>query len=1285
MKKHQDAVLLISLGLAVVSVLSYLTLSPQGRVLYHSLQNAALTVVTSILPPHRDTSMQLEHHALMELVPLSAVTNTVAKSGYWSDPSIWTGGIPAAGARVYIPKGVTVVYDIVSDVALKTVRIDGKLAFAPTVNTKMVVETIAGMAGSEFEAGTDANPIQSGVTARIVVSDPGAINLTEDPMRIGRGVVLHGKAIMRGETKTSWLPVSNQPRAGGTQITLSKVPTNWRVGDKVVLTATNFRNKIYTGTVVDLGTFDEERTIRAISGNTVTVDPLQFDHTTNRSSFTPYLANYTRNIVIESQKGAGAAIQQRGHVMFMHSGVVDVKYVAFDHLGRTNKALFINDATFDSFGNLTPGTGTNQRGRYSVHIHRVGTNNYSYNPAHIQGSSVWGSPGWGFVSHDSYALIEDNASYDVLGSHYVTETGNEIGSFKNNIAIKAPGHDPDTNAASPKDSRRVALFDLGDAGHGFWFQSRMTENTGNVVSSAANAAYIYFHRGDNMIGNRVQPEQLQHPEIIKLYKDALGATQYAQNHFFPDHAPIRKFSGNVAQASYAAFQVIKAGPNQEHDQRNIVENFNGFNNCIGMDITYTAHYTFRNVYLLSNPDNVIPKTNVRTCNGWAVGISFAPNVHDMVVENVTIDGYRYGFRVADSFVNASQGVPTPVPVSFIAVDPKFINGVQIKYVGATSTLSSLSPWPLDAKYDQYEYTSATVPSSALRLEVNPNLSYVVTKSPTNNNDPFYLRGIKYDSYGPTAYEQRYDPNIRITPFYMTPDGKKVIHVKAHYFDRKTNECKVHHFKLDVTAVTALHAGYSRGKDPGIPTADTPCEQNDVAIRFTPPSSSSNPRPPVVLATCTWDGATIASGASVTAYQSSSVVHGQTCTSQQRTCTDGTLSGTYANTTCTVAAAPVVTPGRTPPPAPVVTPTRDSSTTSSSETTTTNTNASTGSTASGGGGGGGSSSKTTTTRTETNAAKTTTASRSSSGGSSSSAKSTSSTVSATTNTQTSSGGSSSGSKKRVSSELSLGSSGENVVALQEFLSAQGVLTVPAGTALGYYGGLTRQAVQAFQLKEGVIPTPSTPGAGNVGPKTLARINAVIDGSVGSSASTLVTTTVSTASSALFTQALNTGSSGLEVTLLQEVLKAKGYIAVNSTGYYGPVTTSGVALLQAAHGLDAVGHVGPLTRVLLNSGSIKANSSAPAAATSPAPAAAPAAVTAPAAVVAPAAAFSVGQTVRLIQKTTVHTTPNGVTSVFQPSGTTGIILRTPAQEAGYTWWNIHFSNGYYGWVMEDVLAR
>lgn len=60
---------------------------------------------------------------------------------------------------------------------------------------------------------------------------------------------------------------------------------------------------------------------------------------------------------------------------------------------------------------------------------------------------------------------------------------------------------------------------------------------------------------------------------------------------------------------------------------------------------------------------------------------------------------------------------------------------------------------------------------------------------------------------------------------------------------------------------------------------------------------------LVMAACAgcprpWGG-TVAHGASITAYQAASVPHGSSCASQTRTCTNGSLSGTYTHQTCNV--------------------------------------------------------------------------------------------------------------------------------------------------------------------------------------------------------------------------------------------------------------------------------------------------------------------------------------------------------------------------------------------------
>ena len=73
-------------------------------------------------------------------------------------------------------------------------------------------------------------------------------------------------------------------------------------------------------------------------------------------------------------------------------------------------------------------------------------------------------------------------------------------------------------------------------------------------------------------------------------------------------------------------------------------------------------------------------------------------------------------------------------------------------------------------------------------------------------------------------------------------------------------------------------------------------------------------------------------------------------------------------------------------------------------------------------------------------------------------------------------------------LKLKSEGEEVKKLQEFLSHDKEI-YPEGLITGYFGHLTREAVQRFQCKHNIICSgdEKTTGYGIVGPKTIAKLN------------------------------------------------------------------------------------------------------------------------------------------------------------------------------------------------------
>lgn len=77
--------------------------------------------------------------------------------------------------------------------------------------------------------------------------------------------------------------------------------------------------------------------------------------------------------------------------------------------------------------------------------------------------------------------------------------------------------------------------------------------------------------------------------------------------------------------------------------------------------------------------------------------------------------------------------------------------------------------------------------------------------------------------------------------------------------------------------------------------------------------------------------------------------------------------------------------------------------------------------------------------------------------------------------------------RLAAELDLNDQSDEVVKLQNFLISLGYLADDLNT--GYFGQKTEAAVLKFQMEQGVVDGPFAPGAGRVGPQTLAAINSI----------------------------------------------------------------------------------------------------------------------------------------------------------------------------------------------------
>lgn len=86
------------------------------------------------------------------------------------------------------------------------------------------------------------------------------------------------------------------------------------------------------------------------------------------------------------------------------------------------------------------------------------------------------------------------------------------------------------------------------------------------------------------------------------------------------------------------------------------------------------------------------------------------------------------------------------------------------------------------------------------------------------------------------------------------------------------------------------------------------------------------------------------------------------------------------------------------------------------------------------------------------------------------------------------------------DLTIGSTGAQVTALQQWLVSKGYLTMPAGVAYGYFGPLTQSALAKYQAEAGI-----SPAAGYFGPITRAKVNAMAGGTTTGGTTTGGTTT------------------------------------------------------------------------------------------------------------------------------------------------------------------------------------
>ncbi|MEM9604338.1 MAG: G8 domain-containing protein [Pseudomonadota bacterium] len=594
---------------------------------------------------------------MMELVALEHVTHTAVASGNWSSPATWANNtVPTDGARVHIPPQTTVTLDGQASARLETVRVDGTLAFANTVNTRLLVDTLVSTMMGQLHVGTASAPIQDTVTAEVVFVDDGAVNAACDTTQVGRGALLMGRTEMHGAAKTHRAVLAAPAARGAQTIELNAMPSGWAVGDQIVI----------TGTVVGDPRSDEVRTVSSINGRIIGFDqPLALDHAAPSAGLNVYVANTTRNIEFRSEN---PSLHHRAHMMLMHTLDVSIENARFTDMGRTDKTHELDDIRFefseDAVGNnsgapvvftTSRGNSYNVRGRYPIHFHRGGVDPSS-TPALVRGSVVFNSPGWGFVMHSAHVNFVDNVSYDVQGTGFYTEAGDEIGSMQGNIAIRS------VNDAFQFDSVGGAIDpdlghdnqEFGNDGDGYWLSGHGVSMINNVSAGSTAHGIIYWADG------------LVEADLANPGRRTVKVAHVENGNLIPNReeiptwwAPVAEISGNEAYGSSIGFRV-----RYTHSQSYMGEGGSAFHAPPPQAYIDTLNPTISGLTVWGNRDGVLLNYTARmslkdsrivgigapfyldpgTANS-GVGLDLGTEITNGFghIDSVTIEGFEMGF------------------------------------------------------------------------------------------------------------------------------------------------------------------------------------------------------------------------------------------------------------------------------------------------------------------------------------------------------------------------------------------------------------------------------------------------------------------------------------------------------------------------------------------------------------------------------------------------------------------------------------------------------------------
>jgi hypothetical protein len=560
-------------------------------------------VPPSCLPDHPSHQ---EHAVALALCPAGHATAVARTSGDWSDPETWSAKrLPAAGARVYIPYGATVILRHEAGEALEWLRLEGTLRLSPTENTQLRVATLLVSPEGSLEVGSAADRVRPYRTAKILFPPRSEAQRRADPYDLSGGLIALGRVHLYGSPYAGFATPHSPLREGTDRLVFDEAPLGWKVADELLFPA------------AAAGQECERQVILAAadSGKSFTLSaPLSHDHTAPAEARAAVpVGNLTRNIVLASE--CTDPLDRRAHVMFMAHDGIHVSGVAFRGLGRTSARRIHTLPEVDEQGRVH--TGDNLIGRYAVHYHLRSGASRQLPPQQFTGNVIVDSPKHGLVNHGGYVVAENNLTYAVHGSHFFAENGSEIGAFRNNLAVHSRGSGDTIRS-------RDCRFDFGHGGHGFWVQSPAVTIEGNFAFDHSDAAYSIFARPVLELGKTVFFDRDNLEPDVK--PSAPGPM--VSNGFMPF-----RFKRNVAGNSAKGLEVWNTNTYATHEVSSVVAECTFWDTSRGgIDLPYSVNTFIRDTMLLARGDG----------GSEAPGIGINHKTRGLEIRRVQVAGFAAG-------------------------------------------------------------------------------------------------------------------------------------------------------------------------------------------------------------------------------------------------------------------------------------------------------------------------------------------------------------------------------------------------------------------------------------------------------------------------------------------------------------------------------------------------------------------------------------------------------------------------------------------------------------------